>query len=61
MSLSDKSIEEFKEIYKKEHGKEISDAEAREGAQNLINFVELLFEGSLKDAKLKRRLKSCNY
>ena len=44
MSLSDKSIQEFKEIFKKEYGKEYTDAEAREAAENLIGFFELLIK-----------------
>ena len=44
MSLSDKAIQEFKEIFKKEYGKEYTDAEAREAAENLVGFFDLLIK-----------------
>lgn len=57
MGLSQETIEEFKEIYKKEKGKELSDAEASEAAHNLVNFFDLLWQISIKETKKKRRLK----
>jgi len=57
MTLSQKSIEEFKEIYKEEKGKELNDAEASEAAHNLVNFVELLYKCAERDARRKRQLK----
>jgi hypothetical protein len=57
MSLSEKSIEEFKEIYRKEYGKELSQAEAFEAANNLVNFFRLLVEQDEKDQRRKIRLK----
>ena len=42
MSLSDKSIKEFQEIFKKEYGKEISYKEAVESGEQLIGFFKLL-------------------
>jgi len=57
MSLSKERVDEFKEIYKKEYGKELTDAEASEAAHNLVGFVELLWEVSMKEAQRKRRLK----
>lgn len=44
MALSDKSIQEFKEIFRKEYGKEYTDSEAREAAENLVGFFELLIK-----------------
>lgn len=57
MGLPEKSIEEFKEIYKKEYGKELNDAEASEAANNLVNFYKLLWDISIKEVKRERRLK----
>jgi hypothetical protein len=56
MQLSDNKIQEFKEIYKREHGKELSDKEACEGAQSLTNFAELCFEMYKKDCVNKIKL-----
>lgn len=55
---SDKYIEEFRKIYKKEYGKEISFEEARESATRLVNFVSLLIEIDQKERKLTARLKT---
>lgn len=55
--LSKESIDEFKVIFEKEYGKELTDAEASESANNLANFFELLWDISIKDLKKKRRLK----
>jgi len=57
MSLSKKSIDEFKEIYKKEYGKELNDQEAYESATNLMGFVEVLYQCAVKDNQRKRQLK----
>ncbi len=57
MSLSEKSIEEFKEIYRKEYGKELSQAEAFEMANGLVNFFKLLVDQDNIDRRRKMRLK----
>lgn len=57
MSLPQEAIEEFKEIYKKEYKKELSDAEARESAENLVRFFDLLWECEKKDIQRKQLLK----
>lgn len=54
--LSQKEIEDYKQIYKKEYGKEISDEEAREAVQNLVRFADLIYELAMKDAMRKKRL-----
>jgi len=43
MSLPKEAIEEFKEIYKKESGKEISDQEALEMATNLLTLFSAIY------------------
>ncbi|MFH1909785.1 MAG: hypothetical protein ABIJ72_01145 [bacterium] len=57
MTLPPKAIEEFKEIYKKEYGKELSDVEASESANNLVGLFKLLWDCSIRDAKRKSQLK----
>ncbi len=57
MQISDERIEEFKQIYKKEFGKEISNTEARESAQNLLNYVKLCYDMHAKECKRKAKLK----
>lgn len=44
MHLSKEAIEEYKKIYKKVEGKEISDEEAREQGTRLINLFRLLLK-----------------
>lgn len=55
--LSEKAIEEYREIFKREYGKELSDKEAREGAQNLLSLAELLLNLAQEDFSRKQRLK----
>jgi hypothetical protein len=57
MQLSEESVDEFKEIYKKKFGKEIDDAEAHESARKLAGFFELLYKCAQEDSAKKRRLK----
>lgn len=38
MILSDKSVQEFKDIFKKEYEQNLTDAEAREQGERLVNF-----------------------
>lgn len=44
MQLSQEAIEEFKAIYKREYGREISDAEAREKGARLLRVFMILLE-----------------
>ena len=43
MGLSKKAIKEFKEIYKKEFGKTISDEEAEEKGQRLLSLFKIIY------------------
>lgn len=54
--LSNDAIKEFKQIYEKETGKEITDAEASEYARNLFNYVKLIYELAEKEEVRKRKL-----
>ena len=56
MTLSDKAVQEFKDIFKKEHGKELSDVEARESAENLMGFMSILYDQAVIEAKRKKKL-----
>ncbi len=57
MSLPDEAIQEFKEIAKKEYGKVLTDAEAREQGENLVGLVKLLMEQAQIDFRRKKKLK----
>jgi len=41
MNISKESLQEFKEIYKKETDKELSEKEAKEYSTDILNLVEL--------------------
>jgi len=41
--LSKKAIEEFKQIMKEEQGVELSDEEAREAAEKLLNLFRVIY------------------
>lgn len=56
MGASDKLIESMKDMAR-ESGKEYTDDEAREAADNLTGFFELLWEGATRDAQKKKRLR----
>lgn len=53
MSFSKKAIEEFKEIYRKEFGEEISDAQAEEMGENLIELFKIIYR-PLPDSDTKK-------
>lgn len=57
VKLSDETILEYKDIYKKEHGEELSDAEAQDQASRLAGLFDLLFKHAQEDARKKSRLK----
>jgi hypothetical protein len=43
MKFTKEQLDEFKQIYKKEFGKEISDEEALEMATDLINLFKVIY------------------
>ena len=57
MTLPKKAIEEYKQIYKKQFGEELTDAEAQEQATNLIEFFELLIAIDKKKPQNKETVK----
>lgn len=44
MSLSQKSIDKYKKIYKKVYKEDITDAEAREQGERLVRFFKILID-----------------
>lgn len=58
MQLTDKHISEFKELFKKEYGKELTDQEAFESLHNLMGLMEVLMDGFTEDQKRKKRLET---
>lgn len=42
--LSDKAVQEFKDVFKKEYGQELTDAETREQGERLLTFFKTLIE-----------------
>lgn len=51
MKLPEESIQEFKEIWKKEYGTDITDNQAKEYGEELVGFFRLLIEIDRKKAK----------
>lgn len=49
--LSDKAVKEYKDIFKKEFGQDLIDAEAREQGERLVLFFKTLID-------IDRRVKS---
>lgn len=56
MKLSDKSVQEFKQIFEKEYGKKLSDSEARESAERFMGFMSILYDQAVIEAKRNKRL-----
>jgi len=56
MTLSEKSIKGFQEIFEKESGKKISYEAAAEGADNLVGLVEILIKCEQEEQERKRQL-----
>lgn len=54
--ISKKMLEEYKQIYKKEFGKDISDKEACEHGTDLIKLVEIIIEHMIKTEKNTKEL-----
>lgn len=58
LNIPPKAVEEFKELFNKKYGRKLSDSEAKESAQNLLNFFEVLYDISkeqyLREQKLKK-------
>ena len=57
MNISKERIEEFKEMFKKDYDKELTDEEAYESAHNLLGFVEVLYNIQKREFQRKLRLR----
>ncbi|MHA2060840.1 MAG: hypothetical protein ACW963_00925 [Candidatus Sifarchaeia archaeon] len=57
MAISDKAVQEYKKIFKKEYGQDLTDAEAREQGERLVGFFDILYKQALTDHRRKFRLK----
>ncbi len=57
MEVTDKQIEEYQKIHKKEHGEDISREDAIESINNLIGFFSVLLKIDRKDKERQHRLK----
>jgi len=57
MTLSDKATREFKDLMKREYGKELSNSEAKVQGERLLQFVEILIKQAQIEHKRKQRLK----
>lgn len=55
--LSDKAVQEYKKIFKKEYGQDLTDAEAREQGERLLQLTEILIKQAQIEHKRKQRLK----
>ena len=58
MSLSEKSIKEFQELFKKEYGKELTHAEAAEYGERLVGAFNILWDAHVWELQNKEKLKS---
>ena len=55
--ISQKSLDEFKSLYRKQFGKDLTDVEAREKGSQLIRFLEIVYKPMTKEEfdKLEER------
>ncbi len=47
--ISTESLEEFKRIYRKQFGKDISDQDALESATKLLRFMKIVYQPMTKE------------
>jgi len=57
MSLSEKAIKEFQDIFKKKYNKDLSYEEAQDAGESLVGLFEILFDSHVAELKLKEKLK----
>ncbi len=57
MSLSEKAIKDFQEVYKKKNGKELPYEEAADATNRLAGLFEILIKSHFEDLKRKEKLK----
>ena len=49
--LSNKAVQEYKEIFKNEYGQDLTDVEAREQSERLLKFFEILIKIDQRNKK----------
>jgi hypothetical protein len=57
MDINKKQLQKFREVFQKEHKVKLSEEEAREAMENLINYFDLLIQFDQED-KRKEKIKS---
>jgi len=57
MDISEKRVQEMKNIMQKDSKEEITDEQAREASYNLTRYIELVYEVAMKQARNEKRLK----
>ena len=55
--LSDKLVQEYKEIFEKKYKQKLTDSEARDQAERLAGFFKILYDQALIEHRRKLRLK----
>ena len=55
--LSDKLVQEYKEIFKKEYGQDLTEAEAREQGERLLVFFKTLVDIDRRTKSKKKYIK----
>lgn len=55
--ISDKLVQEYKEIFEKKYKQKLTDSEARDQAERLAGFFQILYDQALIEHKRKLRLK----
>lgn len=55
--LSNKAVKEFKDIFKREYGQDLTDAEAQDQGERLVGFFDILYEQAQTEYRRKLRLK----
>lgn len=56
MQITDEAVREFQELWKKEYGVDLNDADARESAYNLLGFFETLMKVDTRIRRWNERL-----
>lgn len=58
--ISNERLEEFKRIYRKEFGRDISDQDALESATKLLNLLKIVYKPMTKEdfARIEERRKN---
>jgi len=59
MELSENQVKKFQDIFMKDYGANYTPEEAKEAAQNLINFAEVIVDISMEQER-KKELNSNN-